>query len=127
MTENPYESPAISSTSAIVPVPAIAEILPAWERLRVYYNIILLLESVALLLLLYGMGGPRGLAWLEMCLAGAVAANVCFCAGPCAEFYLCRLGLGGRTMRLMLFWAGTALSLLLVIAVLVLPLFPEMN
>lgn len=126
MSENPYESPA----AALAPPEAlgIGEILPAWERLRIYYNGILFLETILLGLL---MLGTRGLLFtdrlIETALVGAVGANVCFCAGPCAEFYLSRVGLGGRASRLILFWAGMGLSLLLVIAALLSPLLPGMD
>jgi hypothetical protein len=125
MSENPYESPA--AALAIPEAPGLGEILPAWERLRIYYNGILFLETALVALVMLGTRGLLNDRLIAAALIGTAGANVCFCAGPCAEFYLNRVGLGGRASRLILFWAGTGLSFLLVIVALLSPLFPGMD
>lgn len=76
----------------------------AWEKLRIYYNLILL--AVAL-----GMTSIRPemfvdpYYWITMALAAA-GANVCFCAGPVAENYLALLGAHRGVSRSVLFGLG---------------------
>jgi hypothetical protein len=78
-----------------------------WERLRVVYNLILV-----------GTVLPPGFvsgkilhpAFWVFALSEAVGANVCFCAGPVAEGYLCWFGLPRLPVRCALFVIGTMLA-----------------
>ena len=75
-----------------------------WERLRILYNLMLIL------LVLY----PYDLATLRLrlpeflvLLMGAVLANLCFLAGPIAESYLYWIGIRSRAVTAGLFILGT--------------------
>jgi hypothetical protein len=81
----------------------------AWERLRLVYNGIL----AAVVLLLGGGSLVREPRFWSLLIGGAIGANVCFCAGICAEGYLALLGLPRRETRAVLFVAGTLLAILL--------------
>jgi hypothetical protein len=84
------------------------EVFLAWEKLRVFYCGILAAES-----LLLGIPHLGELAFWETLIVGAFLANLCFCAGPCAEGYLALFGAGRRAIRFVLWAAGTLLAILL--------------
>ena len=115
---NPYQSPTAvqSSTLPGKPIDATAkEVFLAWEKLRLPYNIVLLLLTVGGFGLLgTGTIGPKEL--LGNLIGGAVIANVCFCAGPCAEGYLVWIGANRPITRMIVFAVGLALASLLALA-----------
>src|SRR5262249_59017853 len=77
--------------------PPAMSVFLAWEGLRVVYNLVLIAVVVALL-------GPTGiLQRLPYVLEGALVANVCFCAGPVAEGYLCLFGVSRPAARTLIF------------------------
>src|SRR4051812_17084832 len=80
----------------------------AWEKLRVLYNAILVVESVGL-----GANQLGVPAFARLLLGGAIVANLCFCAGIVAEGYLSLLGVPRRGARPVLFVLGTSLAMLL--------------
>jgi hypothetical protein len=74
----------------------------AWEKLRLVYNAVL---AIVVLGFLGVSGAETSLRfWFQLALA-AGGANLCFCAGPVAEGYLCWFGLERRTVRVLLFAA----------------------
>src|SRR5262249_45571426 len=79
------EPVAASTESVRQTFPDAMEVFIAWERLRLLYNAILV---VSVLLHLKSL---LGLFHASFLLEAALAANVCFCAGPVAEGYLCLL------------------------------------
>ena len=86
-------------------------LLMRWERLRLVYNAILAAVVLALLLRTPSLfDDPRLPAYL---LKRALAANVCFTAGPAADAYISYVA--GRRVPLtwILFLGGTLLSVLL--------------
>ena len=87
--------------------PGAMAVFVAWEKLRLVYNMILAAESM----LLMGLGT---LFWLPILLQGALLANVCFCAGPVAEGYLCLLGANRTAARWTVFILGILASVVLV-------------
>jgi hypothetical protein len=79
----------------------------AWEKLRIVYN--LLLMGVVLSLGLAAGKNHNIAFWVNMACQGFMA-NVCFCAGPVAEGYLCWIGCERRVARWILFLGGLLLS-----------------
>jgi hypothetical protein len=90
--------------------------LTKWERLRIFYNIILavvLIVSSAFFRLMFGRSIylPNAFKWI---LAGAVMANVCFCTAPVVDFYSELVGLRFRGKRILIFSTGTFIASALV-------------
>lgn len=95
--ENPYTSPQsgpgptqleVGSTDpTVVRLARIGEVAVAWEKLRLWYNIVL--AAVALIAILNINASllvdPRA---MEAMLLAALAANACYCAGPLGEGYV---------------------------------------
>ena len=105
------EYPADEREDSIpLPVDHSLNVLAAWERLRLVYNLVL----IGVVVLFGWLHSFRGLTdpvyWLFL-LGGAFAANVFFCVGPCVEFYIGPLWTNRRRGRLILFALGLALAL----------------
>lgn len=76
---------------------------------RVIYNLVLI---AFVLPLAYYLGKSDDIRFWWRVPFEAVIANICFCAGPVAEGYLCwLLGMERRLARRLLFVNGLALSL----------------
>jgi hypothetical protein len=82
--------------------PTAVQVFFAWERLRLVYNLALAGVFVGWVCLSGGVVPDVVFALPEEVLA----ANVCFCAGPVAEGYLCWLGVDRRWSRWGIFTAG---------------------
>ncbi len=85
-----------------------------WEKLRILYNLILILIVIL----------PQGKDIGSKCTApnilpclifGAIAANLFFFAAPIAESYFAWLGIKSKYITLMLFLGGVLLSIPLVV------------
>jgi hypothetical protein len=88
----------------------------AWEKLRLLYNAVLVVETIAI-----GLAAHPLLLQPEFWVSsvmGAVFANACFFLGPIIETYVAWLGHPSRTLRLVMFIVGTVVSCLLVIVAL---------
>src|SRR5687768_12421764 len=92
---NPYQSPRgtehHAETAPEIDHSSASDVFFAWERLRIWYNTVLLLVTLIFL--------PAFWAdWVEprqvpaKLVGSALIANICFCIGPCAEGYLTWLG-----------------------------------
>ena len=87
-----------------------------WEKLRVPYNLILLITLVVSLATV--SQSMRGhfinpsiiIAWLF----AAIGANICYFAAPIVEAYACWLGVKGRWITTILFVLGVLISIPLV-------------
>jgi hypothetical protein len=132
-SENPYSSPAadafdVSASAAdSETLGAIARAtFLAWEKLRLLY--VAILGSLTLLLAVLE---STELLWSfrfwATVVQGAVAANICYFAGPVAETFVTWLGLRARWPRVVLFSFGTILSCLLALGVLAGLLLPDMD
>jgi hypothetical protein len=124
MNPNPYES-------SVVPNLAVREtagedtsdFIKEWERYRLWFNAILVIESLLIALLQPPLvREPR--FWL-FAIEGAIIANICFCVGPVAHWYLTRLGMPRRITALIVFWVGTVLAMLLTLLAIVHFLHPS--
>lgn len=87
------------------------DVFRRWEQLRIPYNLILGLGMIPFLKQF--LDQPE---FTLNVLAGAVAANVCFCAGPVAEGYAALIGLPRKLSRWVIFAGGVLISLVLEIA-----------
>ncbi|TWT84572.1 hypothetical protein CA13_60520 [Planctomycetes bacterium CA13] len=94
----------------------------AWEKLRVVFIVLLGLLTV----LLAGRSLMR-LRILLLIVEGAIAANVCYFAGPIIETYVRWLGYDGKWVRWFLFVGGTLLTAILAIAALAGTLIPDQD
>jgi hypothetical protein len=110
-TTNPYAPPASATPPPDNAAPR--RIVGGWERRRLLYNVILLFPGIWILALLLWQGLHFFLL-VFMALSVAAAANACFCLGPLAELYAAAITHSSELPRLrrLLFWAGTALSLI---------------
>jgi hypothetical protein len=94
-----------------------------WERLRIAYNLVLLVEGLTCLFFLWQLGKcadhacPALLGGWTVVIPFGVAANVFYCLGPLAETYVCVL-LGHRLgrARYSLFAAGLLFSMCVTLA-----------
>jgi len=94
---------------------SVREIFRKWEVLRLVYNGVLIVESLAFAIpLLWRV--PIGPFILNAVLA-ALAANVCFLLGPAVESYVRWLGWHFRGLRHVLFAAGLLFSMYVVLLV----------
>jgi hypothetical protein len=89
--------------------PPAMDVFVAWEKLRLVYNLILMAVVLAL-------ANPLGLLiglplLLPFLLEGALSANICFCAGPVVEGYLCLLGVKRHLSRGIAFVTGTLVAI----------------
>ena len=90
------------------------KIVKEWELLRVLYNLILLIEGLALTSMYMDRIHP--VAYVCGVIAFGLAANLCYCLGPLLEFYLAAFGIRVGRNRYVLFLAGTVFSMVVVLA-----------
>lgn len=87
-----------------------------WERLRIYYNVVLVAALLCINLTTKGI--PLALASIPfvllLWLLYGLAANFCFLAAPAVEAYAAWLGFRSRWITTTLFIGGVVISLQLV-------------
>lgn len=103
----PENFPSAEDTSA----DSATAVFLAWEKLRVVYNLALVLVT----LLVGSVGFYAGSFWATA-VVGAIIANICYCLGPCLEGYLALIGWPRRETRQFLFLVGTLLAAFLAAA-----------
>ena len=114
MNENPYAPPLAGSEPEEGQRPALREIVLSWEKLRLWYNAILLVPGLAVIIGWTSKQGMPVFVALVMAVMVGVGANFCFLLGPAAELYLRGLFRQGRPLgrgRLLIFGAGLVVSL----------------
>ncbi|QEF96150.1 hypothetical protein Mal15_01760 [Stieleria maiorica] len=113
-TSNPYTAPTTSPSSTNTDSVDFAPIIRRWERLRLYYNAIL----VPIVLTTTFVGFPHHASlpgyWVSV-VFGGVFANLCFMAGPTIEGYGTYFRFWNSAMTMMLFLAGLGFTALLAI------------
>ncbi len=109
---NPYVAPlAAGPLSPPTLGPSETGLLLRSEKLRVVYNVIL--AAVVLGFRAGGRGsGLNDPAYLRHVARGCIGANLCFCVGPVVNFYAHWLGLRHGAVTVVLFVAGTGLSVM---------------
>jgi len=93
------------------------EVFFAWEKLRILYNGLLI---VAVLIRFEFI-----LEVIPFFVEPAIYANLCFCAGPVAEGYLCWFGLPRQPCRWVVFWIGFFITVAFAIIIYSHPHFPS--
>lgn len=114
MNENPYAPPLAGSEPEESQRPALREIVLGWEKLRLWYNAILLIPGLGVIVGWTSKQGMPVFFALVMAAMVALGANFCFLLGPAAELYLRGLFRQGRPLgrgRLLIFGAGLVVSL----------------
>jgi hypothetical protein len=91
----------LSSTDVMV-------VIFAWEKLRLIFNLVLLLIGA------YYFTPLGVILFAPVFLEWALLANLCFCAGPVVECYLCLLLFPRKGVRWLVFLTGLAMSIPLV-------------
>ena len=78
MEPNPYESPQVAQTATGSPEPKVPETFFAWERLRVWYNAILVVA-----VLLASIPAPQWMLCREDCAGLCAVCGADLNEGPC--------------------------------------------
>ena len=119
---NPYASPVTNDpgSSFDEPTPKVSidflPIMRRWERLRLFYNGILVVFVLFLTLVVYPDTKSEMLYWFYVCIGGVVA-NLCFLTGPTIEAYGRCFRLWNDFLTLLLFLAGLGFTALLALEV----------
>lgn len=131
MTINPYsslslETSSLDATPVAAPNPTLVDIVKttflAWERLRIFYVLLLGLFTLFLV-----APQPIHIPIVIVIAGGAVFANLCYFAGPILESYVRWLGYRGKWLRWFLFIGGTLLTAILEFALQGTSLLPNQN
>lgn len=133
MSLNPYQ-PGDDQVHAEETLPHISldrlarRIFIAWERLRLVYNAILAITVICVATVAYVQYQPTSipLSGFFGTIVPVVGANLCFFAGPIVETYVAWLGFRTETLRLVLMFFGTALSMMIAIAWVIALLNPQL-
>jgi hypothetical protein len=114
MSENPYRPPTQDLESgALLHRHALIDIVRSWEKLRILYNLILLLPGLGILFLQARQFHLSPLVAVVEALVVAAGANFAFLLGPAAELYFRALFRRGESIgrgRLLIFGAGLVVS-----------------
>jgi hypothetical protein len=112
LRSNPYETPSANpDPRTTMAYDAMRSIVFSWEKFRLLYNAILL--PAGLVVLYFAANVGMAIPFILVGAIGtAIAANICFCAGPLAEFYFCALFRRETTptLRKLLFAGGLLIS-----------------
>lgn len=131
--ENPFSSPQTAAAADLgdfAPLSPererlakLGEVFVAWERLRIWYNVVLAVVALASPLVLF----PQiefDLGSLEDLVLAAIGANVCFLAGPLLEGYVTWWFGPVPWLRNAVFIVGTLGAMLLTALVVIFELSP---
>lgn len=114
MSENPYATPTAELNGGESRQGVFREIVIGWEKLRLWYNALLLVPGLAVVAMWASRQEIPLAALVVMAVPVALAANVCFFLGPLAEVYLRAMLPTGASLgrgRRLLFGAGLVVSL----------------
>lgn len=112
-SSNPYASPGIGPDPTLADPSSFAELVRAWEKLRLLYNGILLLPGLGVIALWITVAKlPLPIAAM-LTPPVAIGANAAFFLGPLAELYFRALFRSGAPIgkgRWLIFSAGVVVS-----------------
>ncbi len=110
---NPYSSPINQPSSLAPQQQEFKQVVIAWEKLRLLYNVVMLLVGIIALFILINYYRESTNMVLFQALCFAFVANLCFFAGPVCELYLraFRNISNAQSLRWILFIVGTVISL----------------
>lgn len=116
---NPHTAPATKETTSQDsirkverPIVEFGGVIRTWERLRIGYNLVLIVFTMMLTAGLYRENLADILFWFAVGL-GAIVANLCFMIAPAIEGYGRHFGLWHKPMTWLLFLGGLALTAIL--------------
>ncbi|MGB6223699.1 hypothetical protein [Haloferula sp.] len=115
MSMDPYAPPKSGSQGGTEQPErkALREVVTAWERLRLIYNLLLLVPGVVIVtILVTGQDMPLGFAVIGALVIG-IGANAAFFLGPLVELYFRALFRNGESIgrgRQLIFGAGLVVS-----------------
>jgi hypothetical protein len=117
MELNPYQAPATVAALNSRPPHTLdcdgRDLMRDWEYRRLWFNAILITVTMLIGTLANFLIFER--RFWTFAIEGAIGANVCFCVGPVVTWYLSRLGFNHRAAGALLFFLGTALSVVLTV------------
>ncbi len=93
----------------------VGETIVFWERLRWIYNAVLVITTLVTCI---ALPVQVGIETPLIFVAGALGANLCFCAGPLVSGYMTWLGVRSRVFDYCLFVGGLVIALPLCVQVL---------
>lgn len=116
-TANPYAAPShvtVEPGADERPGPSLdfVPILRRWERLRVFYNTVLIILVLSLTIFVFPQHASVPVYWFALTL-GAGVANLCFLTGPAIEAYGTYFRIWHKALTLILFLAGLGFTALL--------------
>lgn len=120
---NPYSTPISQPSNLSSHQSEFKHVVVAWEKMRLLYNVILLLVGIIALFILINYYRESTNMVLLQSLAFALAANLCFFAGPVCELYLraFRHVSNAQSLRWILFTVGTLASLAPAVVMITMP------
>ncbi len=110
---NPYSTPVSEPSKLSTHQSEFKHVVIAWEKLRLLYNVILLLVGIIALFILINYYRESTNMVLLQTVVFAFLANLAFFAGPVCELYLraFRHVSNAQSLRWILFTVGTIVSL----------------
>ncbi|MGJ8672520.1 hypothetical protein [Rubritalea sp.] len=122
MESNPYISPttkaikAFVSSDGVESTARLRDIVLKWEKLRVIYNLVLLLPGLGVTLYAANKWGSSMSEMLSSVIPFAIMANLCFFLGPLSELYIAAIWQinDSRMIRRWSFGLGLVGSLLII-------------
>ena len=128
MSDNPYSSPVVELQPTI-PAPnpnSLSEIARAtflaWEKLRLIY-----IGILGIWTLLISGRHIASLEILSLVIVGGLISNVLYFAAPIVDTYVRWLGYTGKWVRILLFVAGTLVTMIFALGALSSALLPNQN
>lgn len=111
---DPYLSPVAQPVTTSRQQQQFKQIVIAWEKLRLLYNVVMLLTGVVALFVMVNYFRESTGTLITQVLFYGIAANLFFFAGPVCELYLraFRNVTNAQTLRWILFITGTVFSLI---------------
>ena len=113
MSEDPYQPPNSDGDTRLLSKHSLVEVVRAWEKLRIAYNLILLLPGLGIAALWMSRQQLPMVFVIVQVVLVAIAANLAFLLGPAAEVYFRALFRKGETIgfgRMLIFGAGLVVS-----------------
>lgn len=105
-----YQTPISSTEEETNPY---REIVIGWEKLRLRYNLILLIPGLLTLVIWIHQDLSQLILFIIPSIFFAIGANCCYLLGPLAELYGKALSKDLHLRRL-LYWAGVIFSILII-------------
>lgn len=128
MSDNPYSSPVVELKPTIPATNpnSLSEIARAtflaWEKLRLIY-----IGILGIWTLLISGRHIASIEILSLVIVGGLISNVLYFAAPIVETYVRWLGYTGKWVRILLFVAGTLVTMLFALGALSSALLPNQN